>query len=504
MRVLFKLHFFSRQTLYSFILFSMALFFMAGSVLAIPDQVMKVGESRVITLKQDISKVATGEPNICDVTKVSAKEILLNAKSPGTVSIIIWDISNQKYQFQVKVIPRDLQAYKRDIERVLGDIEGIKIYALNDKVVVDGELFSEKDLDRVNRTLKNAPQVLNLTRLSPKVFYAMGKEIVRTIGLKGITTRISREKIFVEGVVYNKADYDRINSIIKTYGDRVVNLVELRKPGMAKPRGTPRMIQMTMNIVELDRKGLDLFSFHWAPGIGANAGGTYSARTGEKPSLTGFITGTISSLFPKIRSAEESGMARNLHQQTLICKEGEKAKFHVGGEIAIPVMQQGGGTTIEYKDYGLTLSFKPIIDAKMNIDTQIDIESSMPIASNTGIPSFKKSTLSTRIITEAGQSIVLGGLISQRESEVFGALPEGAEGDGFLFELSKSKEFRKNRSEVLIFVTPKILSSAKEGGKEIRNTIEGHFKDYEDEKKIFDKYSPSRPSSAVEKSEEEN
>jgi len=198
--------------------------------------------------------------------------------------------------------------------------------------------------------------------------------------------------------------------------------------------------------------------------------------------FTGALTGTISSLFPKLSVAKEQGEARVLETASMSVRSGDPVNFHSGGEYAIPTAQGTGAVTITYKKYGVISNITPIVQGD-RITMSMNIEVSAPAGTSPGGGmNFVTSNISTVQWCESGDSVVIGGLVSQRDAKLFDQLPEGA--SGAIVQLYKSEAFRRQNSQFVMFVTPVTLEGgAVDGNQEVMGIVEERFMEYEPDKR---------------------
>jgi pilus assembly protein CpaC len=158
--------------------------------------------------------------------------------------------------------------------------------------------------------------------------------------------------------------------------------------------------------------------------------------------------------------AETDGLATTLAQPTLTAISGETASFLAGGEIPFAVPQSLGQTTIEYKPYGISLSFSPVVLSDGRISIRVKPEVSQ-IAGNVSIagtvlPSLTTRRVETTVELGSGQSFVIGGLLSNTQSNVIEKTP-GVGNVPILGALFRSSNFRRNETELVIVVTPYLV-----------------------------------------------
>ena len=435
---------------------------------------MLVGESRVVKLDYEVGKVATGAPDVCDVTRTDLQEMLINARTPGRTNIIVWDTEKLREEYRIVVTMHDASGLARDLKNLLGDIEGIKVRPVGSKVAVEGEVFSKKDLDRVASVLVGMEGAINMVRMSSLLKRILAEEMQKAIGLKGVKVRSAKESFLLEGVVSSESDLILAEKIASAYSDNVVSVIRILSKGKGKS-GPSKMIQVTLSVMEIEKEALDGMGFHWNPGTSSQIAGGQGIGTGRK-SFTGTISGTISNLFPKMEKLNENGQGRSLFQQTVVTKDGSKAHFFVGDEVPIPVAQEGGMMSIEYKKVGLTLNVSPIIDPYGNIDSLVEVESSSIVGEGPGgAPKIRESKVQTAVYVKPRDSITLGGLIGQREAKSFGGSSPGA---AFVtVNKTNRKELRNN--QILIFITPEILSRPGDAVQGMGKKVKKAFKEYE-------------------------
>jgi len=166
-----------------------------------------------------------------------------------------------------------------------------------------------------------------------------------------------------------------------------------------------------------------------------------------------------------IRALEEDGAVKMLASPNLVAVNGEKAKFLAGGEIPIPVVQAGTGTSsisIIFKEYGVKLDFEPTVIDSGIINLRVVPEVSAPdftravTIAGFEIPAFLTRRVDTVVELKDGQSLVIGGLTNtevkttQRKIPLLGDIPVL----GVLFRSSR-REVSEN--ELVILVSPRII-----------------------------------------------
>lgn len=169
-----------------------------------------------------------------------------------------------------------------------------------------------------------------------------------------------------------------------------------------------------------------------------------------------------------VQALEEKGLARRLAEPNLIALSGEKASFLAGGEVPIPVAEEDGKVTVDYKEYGVRLNFTPTVLDNGLINLKLEPEVSQvdeSTAIRTGlieIPAFITRRASTTIEIRDGQSFAMAGLLhsihtkSQDQLPWLGQVP-------VLGALFRSSSFQEEETDLVIIVTPHLVRPAKPG-----------------------------------------
>jgi len=484
-----------------FLLFILSFIFVVMPVFAeLPDHVtIAAGESRVLKTGFNIEKIAIGDPNICGGVKTDDQELLINGKKPGQSNLFIWGPDDRKVEIQVTVESSEVNMTAAELRELTKDIEGVNVRVVGNRIFVEGEVFTHNDMSRIERVIAGIPNVVNLVEFSPVMKDIVKSEIEKSLaaqGMRNVKVSVTKNNFMLTGSVGSEAESDRAQRIAEAYSPDIVNAIAIQKAAprpaaavtpavpaatavQAPPPPPPKavLIEMSLNIMEIEKGALRDFGIHWNPGGSLGASGSYSGATGQSSSLAGSLAGTISDLFPKMRKINETGRGRSLMQQTLITKSGDMAQFFAGSEIPIPIAQPGGTMSVDYKKVGVTLNFRPEIDYYNNIVSSINVESSAITGSGPGgIPIISNTNLNTVLSVPSGHSIALGGLVGKRELESQSSSPPG--GDYSLFQANKAERESTDTREVVIFVTPRVLSDTPPP-MEVQKKVEDDFKQQE-------------------------
>lgn len=201
--------------------------------------------------------------------------------------------------------------------------------------------------------------------------------------------------------------------------------------------------------------------------------------------------GIASEITSRINLLVQNGDAYTIAEPILTCRNGGEAKFLAGGEIPIPVPGPNGTTTIEFKEYGIKLNIQPVADDTGTIATKLLTEVSRidDSVSINGVPGLLTRRTETEMNVKELETIVISGLVNSENSKDVNKLP--ALGDlPVLGTLFRSTKFLNRKTELVVFVTPRIFRVDSEKN---RKLIEKFTKLSEEqktgiEKKLNNKY----------------
>ncbi len=160
--------------------------------------------------------------------------------------------------------------------------------------------------------------------------------------------------------------------------------------------------------------------------------------------------------------AETEGLVTTLAQPNLTALSGETASFLAGGEFPIPISQQLGSVTIEYKQYGVSLAFSPTVLADGRISMRVRPEVSELSTEGTitlngfTVPGITTRRAETTVELGSGQSYMIGGLLRNSQTNSIDRAP-GLGNVPVLGALFRSTRYRKSETELVIIVTPYLV-----------------------------------------------
>lgn len=159
---------------------------------------------------------------------------------------------------------------------------------------------------------------------------------------------------------------------------------------------------------------------------------------------------------------DDEGLITTLAEPNLTAMSGETASFLAGGEFPIPIAQSDGVTTVQFRNFGIGLSFTPTILGSDRINLKVrpevsQLSSAGSIQANGfNIPSLTTRRADTTVELGSGQSFAIAGLLENTTNQSLSDVP-GVKEIPILGALFRSDTFNRNESELMIVVTPYIV-----------------------------------------------
>ena len=381
----------------------------AAGVQDVPPQRVSLtaGRSTVLNTDFDITRIAVTDPAIADAVVVKPREVLVDGKGPGTVSLIVWGV-NERLHYDV-VVDRGVHVLQQNLQRLFPG-EDVNVAVNDEAVVLSGAVSSNDVMLRAAEIAKAAfpkSSVVNMLQLpggSPSQqvmlqvrFAEVNRNALQQLGLTLFTTRVGFTSRSTTQQ-FPAPDFDD------------------EKPG-------------GLEFTDF----MNLFYFHRGEGIG----GVLKALQGR-------------------------GFLQSLAEPNLIAYNGQEASFLAGGEIPIPVVSGiAGQVSVVYKEFGIRLNFRPtiagdVIRLKLRPEvSSLDFNNGI-ILSGFRIPALNTRRAETDVELRDGQSFAIAGLlnnISQTDRQaipVLSRLP-------IVGNLFKSKSARAEQTELMVLITPRLV-----------------------------------------------
>jgi pilus assembly protein CpaC len=444
---------------------------------------LTVGRSQTIGVRGTITKVQVLNSLIADVATYTTKSVTVVGVGAGSTELLVFT-GRRKRNYTIVVTKVEVGRLFKQVRAYLGRIEGIYPRLIGDSIIISGAALTADDYGRAQAAVRLfGNKVRNLVRFKPSALEQIN-QIFKRSGLTDVRGRLIGGRIFLEGSVGSKAESQKVSAVLRTYGLQVENLIKV---------GGGKQVLIDVEFVEMRKNGLQRLGFSWPSVYGVNdVTGTLTAAIPIRPSggeqVQLDITSPIQAGRFAIEALYSTGNARLLAQPRLVCGSGRAAEFLVGGEVPIVVITQNV-VNIEFKEYGIKLKVKPTADSLGNVRAEIlaevsEIDQSVAVQN---IPGFRTRRFKTFVTVKDGSSIVLSGLFSNSEQKSVSKLPLLGH-IPILGELFKSREFREQKTTLVVFVTPKVVSANHPWVRKSIKDIQRLYGDYEAEVgwKVFD------------------
>ncbi len=395
---------------------------------------LEVGKGTLIRLDRGADTVFVADPNIADVQVKAPQLIYIYAKQAGETSLYAVDAQQNVLISDPVVVTRDIGRIQAAINRVAGTGH-VDVETVDNSVMLDGTVTSPElaeDVRKIARTMvgDDAQLINHMTVDAPT-----------QVNLRVRVAEISRQVVKQLGV-----NWDAIGHV----GSFALGLAS----------GSPVVGVQTGTNGALTAAAPSLL-----PG-GTNNGAFLQRNTGAGGTTDSLLAGINTrrlNINSVIDALDQNGLIKVLAEPNLTAMTGETASFLAGGEFPILVPQTLGQVTIQFKQFGVQLSFTPVVLSRGRISLRVRPEVSE--LSTTGqiqlngftVPGITTRRAETTVELGSGQSFVIGGLLQNNITSTINKYP-GLGNLPVLGALFRSDQFQRNETELLIVVTPYLVN----------------------------------------------
>jgi pilus assembly protein CpaC len=368
---------------------------------------LTAGRSVVVPTSFNITRIAITNADIADAVVVSPREILVDGKKPGTVSLIVWSATG-RFQYDVVVEPA-ITTLEQHLHTLFpGEAIGVKVS--DEAIILSGQVSSTAVMLRAAEIAKAAAsksQIINMLQVpggsaSQQVMLQVRFAEVnrRTLTELGLSLFAARQRFSARSTTQQFAGPE--------FDDE--------KPG---------------GLVFSDF--LNLFFFDRQEGVGA-----------------------------ALRALQQRGAFQSLAEPNLIAYNGQEASFLAGGEFPVPVVQgTTNAVTVTFKEFGIRLNFTPTIAGdviRLKVRPEV---STLDFANGITLSGFRIPSLTTRraetdVELRDGQSFAIAGLLDNISQDDNAAIPILSK-IPIIGALFKSKADRAEQTELMVLITPRLV-----------------------------------------------
>lgn len=414
---------------------------------------LSVGRGQLINLSAPISDVFVANEDVADVQVRSATQIYVFAKKPGESSVFATSRSGAVvYSANVRA-GTNTNSIDTMLKLAMPEA-AIQSTPMNGLVLLTGTVAGPEDGAEAERLVQA------FVGDDTKVVSRLRTATPLQVNLQVKIAEVSRNLVKELGV--NLLSRDTTGGFLFgiSQGRNFGTIGDLPATGFPTVPASNFFPGATGNITINPATGLPFFGAPGAAGtiydfknLGLGAGKTSVGLAGKFLGLD---------LASAIDLAETEGLVTTLAQPNLTALSGETASFLAGGEFPIPISQQLGSVTIEYKQYGVSLAFSPTVLADGRISMRVRPEVSELSTEGTitlngfTVPGITTRRAETTVELGSGQSFMIGGLLRNAQTNTIDRAP-GLGNVPILGALFRSTRYRKSETELVIVVTPYLV-----------------------------------------------
>jgi pilus assembly protein CpaC len=389
-----------------------------------------VGKSLLINTTERLRRISITDGAIATAQVVTPTQILVHGKTPGEVSLLIWDELERSRSFDLRV-DVDVSACAEEEHRVFPD-EQITVTPSRAAIVLSGHVTTEDVAKRAGELASAySPKVVNVLTFGP----VGAQEVLLQVKF----AEVDRTALTQLGSNFLSTGAGNTLGTVTTgqfggFGPQTLTGSPTTTSTTTTPTSTN--VTTTTNVQTLNNV-LNLFLF--------------------RPDINFGVV---------IEALQSKNLLQILAEPNLIAQNGKEAKFLAGGQFPFPIVQPGAGftaVTISFKEFGVKLAFTPVIMPSGNIHLKVAPEvSTLDFANALTISGFTVPALSTRSAEtefelQDGQSFVIAGLMDNRVTDIYNKIP-GLGDIPILGNFFRSKSAQKSNSELMVLCTVRRVS----------------------------------------------
>ncbi len=430
-----------------------------------------LNKSMIIDIPREVRDVMVSNPQKIDAVMQSATRAYLIGKDSGEANVIFLDKDGNQIATLEVSVERDLSQLDDLLTRL---IPGSKIHidAIGDRTVLTGSVPNPIDASRACEIVTAFLGPLDQQNAStpagagPAGSPAAGNTANGSGGgcagsggnsgdsaPKSVINMISVEAR--EQVLLKVSVVEMQRNVVKQFGVDLGTLVNSGSFAFAALSKLP---------FPINSQGGGVIAPFIPNPAGADPGGL-GTPSGVSPGVAGAGIQWMSGpnrVQTVLRALEQDGLLHTLAEPNLTAISGETANFLAGGEFPIPIAQQLGTISVEFKKFGIGLAFTPVVMSEGRISLKVSTEVSelsnegAVVLSNITIPALKVRRAETVVELPSGGSLVMAGLLSDQSKQALSGYP-GLKSLPVLGTLFRSRDYLKNETELVVLVTPYVV-----------------------------------------------
>ena len=423
-----------------------------------------VGESKVYRLEQPVRRVAVGNPEVADYIMLNPSELYLLGKKPGATNLVVWDKKGNVTTTPLQV-GRNITSIKALLKILFPKENDIQIQTWGSAMVLSGSvsdnLVAESVLRIVTAYLGGTVPAGNPE--SGLTNSADASNSTPSVNILGSSNSSPAHGSARPAGLYGASGGAAPHGSAANAGlPGVVNLLKVRDP---------QQVRLEVHIAEVSRSYIESLGIGWMKDKGYTQGSL----------MTGFVSNTTLDLILNaqydamrnitlgnklfVEAERKPTLIKILAEPTIVTMSGQEGYFLVGGKIYTPTISSFGATDYVERTYGVGLRFMPtVLDAgriSLRVTPEVSEPVTQPITAGTqsNLPAFKISTVSTTVQMNEGENLVIGGLLRDNLTEIIRAVPLLGE-IPLLGTLFRRTEKNSENTELLVVIRPTLVKAS--------------------------------------------
>lgn len=430
------------------------------------------GKSMLVEFDFDLRDVLVSDPKSVDAVVQTSNRVFLIAKKPGQTNAFFFDSHGR----QILTLDITVGADVRGLETLLARLipgSNIRVEMAGKSIVLIGTVRTPVDSNRATDIARA------FAAANKDGFLSDIGQIQQSAATTGGTTIVNASDAIQSG--QTSSDAKPVINLLGVEGEEQVMLrvvvAEVQRE-LLKQFGVNLAADINAGNFSWSLLTANALPLTTAAGLGSlpipgldpsnNSLAFYNkGPTADTFGNSGTVGGWTSSngdyrIGKAVRALERDGLIRLLAEPNLTAISGEPAKFLAGGEYPIPVKDSNGQTSVTYKEFGVGVSFTPVVLSEGRISLKIESEVSeltnvgAVVLDSTSIPALKKRQANSTVELPSGGSIALAGLISDDVRQNIDGFP-GLKDVPVLGTLFRSRDFIKRETELVVIVTPYLV-----------------------------------------------
>jgi Flp pilus assembly secretin CpaC len=425
-----------------------------------------------------VARVAVGDANVVSIRAIGAAQLLVTGRSPGRTSAVVWN-GTRRSVYEIEVTEDSANRFAAMLRAAI-PFTGVDVRTFDRALVVRGSVEDPREFSQLGDVLARFDKlaaarkytVVNAVTVA-RPLGALQQQIASAVGPGVRVDSDAKGALIVSGRVADRTRAEWVLSRVRGLAGpylaadaKVIDRLEV---------DTVSQIDVKVRVYEVDKTALDQLGVRLQSGTPdptnpANIilGGPFfpivesaAAAVAGRALNVGAFARTVR-LVPTLDLLSQRGDAKLLSEPNLVTLPGNPATFLVGGEIPIPYSTGVGQVSIVYKEFGVRLNITPLllgsgaVEAKIMTEvSELDFQDAVTSNGFT-MPALRTSRLTTDVVTQSGESIVLGGMMRRVEQKtidripLLGSLP-------IIGALFRSTRYQTSQTDIVFVMTPSVI-----------------------------------------------